>query len=74
MGQGITKEHIWKIIKNIWFSTKQIIGTVDKKVDYIDNKMSIGQNFIQLYEKQLNVNKISNLRLFESDKIMVAIH
>ena len=74
MGQGMTREHIWKIIESIGFSTKQIVGIVDKKANYVDITCQSRQNVLSLYEKLLNVDKISNLRLFESDKITVAIH
>ena len=74
MGQGMTKEHIWKIIESIGFSTKPIVGIVDKKANFVDITCQSRQNVLSMYEKLLNVDKISNLRLFESDKITVAIH
>ena len=74
MGQGMTREHIWKIIESIGFSTKQLFGIVDKKDNYVDITCQSRQNVLSLYEKLLNVDKISNLRLFEFDKITVAIH
>ena len=74
MGQGMTKEHIWKIIESIGFSTKQIVGIVDEKANYVDITCQSRQNVLSLYEKLLNVDNISNLQLFESDKITVAIH
>ena len=67
----LRENKIRKIIESIGFWTKQI---VDKKGSYVDVTCQSQQNVLSLYEELLNVGKISNLLLFESDKITVAIH
>ena len=48
--QGISRTDIWKLFEGIGFTTKQIIGIVDRKADYIDITKRSRQNIIDLYE------------------------
>ena len=74
MEQGMSRTDIWKRFEGIGFTTKQVVGTVDKKANCIDITCRSRQNVSDLYEKLSIEKRISNLRLFESDKITVGVH
>ena len=74
MEQGMSRTDIWKLFEGIGFTTKQVVGIVDKKANYIDITCRSRQNVLDLYEKLSIEKRISNLRLFESDKVTVAVH
>ena len=74
MEQGVSRTDSWKLFEGIVFTTKQVVGIFDKKADYIDITCRSQQNVLDLYEKLSIEKRISNIRLFESDKITVAAH
>ena len=55
-------------------NTKQVVGIVDKKANYIDITCRSRQKVLDLLEKLSIEKRISNLRLFKSDKITIAVH
>ena len=64
----------WKLFGDIGVRTKQVVGIIDKKAEYIDINSRSRENVLDLYEKFSIEKRISNLRLFESDKITAAVH
>ena len=48
----MSRTNIWKLFKGINFSTKQVVGVVDKKkANYVDITCHSRQNVLDLYEK-----------------------
>ena len=70
----MSRTDFWKLFEGIGFTTKQVVGIVDKKANYIDITCGSRQNVLDLYEKLSIEKTISNSRFFEFDKVTVAVH
>ena len=71
---GTTRAQIWKMLEDLGFNSSQVIGLVEKKASYMDLTCKNRETVLRVYKKFTEVRDISNLRLYESDKVYVAVH
>ena len=71
---GTTRAQIWKMLEDLGFNSSQVIGLVEKKANYMDLTCKNRETVVRVYKKLTEVRDISNLRLYESDKVYVAVH
>ena len=64
MEQGMSRTDIWKLFEGIAFTTKQVVGIVDKKANYIDITCRSQQNVLDLYEKLSIEKRILKFKAF----------
>ena len=72
---GTTRAQIWKIVEDLGFNSSQVVGLVKKKkANYMDITCKNREIVLKLHKNLMECRNISNLRLYEYDKVFVALH
>nr|CAB3265821.1 gag-like protein [Phallusia mammillata] len=69
----LKREDLWKLLKEIDFPIKKVLGIAEMKGTQVDVTCTTRQNVLELQNKLAEVEYIKSIRLYESDIINVGI-